>query len=54
MFNQTVSFKGFIKATNSAGTKNMALVETSIVLPRTCAPNNALGELPVIFNVAPR
>jgi hypothetical protein len=40
MFNQTVSFKGFIKATNSAGTKNMALVETSIVLPGTCAPNN--------------
>ena len=39
MFNQTVSFKGFIKAT-SAGTKNMALVETSIVLPGTCAPNN--------------
>ena len=40
MFNQTVQFKGFVKATNPSGVRNMALVETSIVLPGTCAPNN--------------
>lgn len=40
MFNQTVRFSGFLRATNSAGVRNMALVETSIVLPGTCAPNN--------------
>jgi len=40
MFNQTVRFAGYVRATNSAGVRNMTLVETSIVLPGTCAPNN--------------
>jgi hypothetical protein len=40
MFNLKVYFKGFVKATNAAGVRNMALVDTSVVLPGTCAPNN--------------
>jgi hypothetical protein len=39
MFNRKVTYAGFVKATVN-GISNMALVETSITLPGTCALNN--------------
>ena len=40
LFNQKILFKGFLKVTNSAGVRNMVVIDTSYVLPGSCAPNN--------------
>jgi hypothetical protein len=41
LFNRKVLFQGFIKATNaSTGIRNMAIIDTSVTLAGTCAPNN--------------
>jgi len=39
MFNRTVTYAGFVRVSVN-GVRNMALVETKLVLPGTCAPNN--------------
>ncbi len=39
MFNRKITYAGFVRV-QVGGVRNLALVETSITLPGTCAPNN--------------